>query len=504
MRARAIMVQGTASSVGKSVVATALCRFFRREGLRVAPFKAVNMSLNAAVTPDGGEIGRAQAVQAEAARVTPTVHMNPVLIKPEGAGRAQVVVLGKPAARLEAGAYDPPALDLRAVVRASLDRLRAEHDLVVIEGAGSPAEVNLKDRDIANMFVAEAADCRVVLVGDIDRGGVFASLVGTMELLDAHERARVGALLVNKFRGDVALLAPGLRFLEQRTGVPVLGVVPFVQRLRVADEDGVAIDDRRPPRVGPRDVEIAVVRLPRISNHDEFQPLEHEPGVVVRFVEDVEGLGDPDLVVVPGTKGTVADLRWLRSTGFADAITARARRGRPVLGVCGGCQMLGERIDDPDGVESRDPWAPALGLLPATTRFAADKRTAQVRARSLAATFLGPAGEDVSAYEIHMGRLERRPGSEGLFAIAARNGAPDGGVDGAIGAGGAVVGTMFHGLFDNAGVRRALVASLRARRGLPAPEPPGQPGLEADELDRLADVLRSSIDVGLLFRLLDA
>ncbi len=358
------------------------------------------------------------------------------------------------------------------------------------------------------MFVAEAADCKVVLVGDIDRGGVFAAFVGTMELLDPEERARVGALLVNKFRGDASLLEPGLRFVTQRTGVPVLGVLPFVHRLRVADEDSVELEARRGRgRAGPDEVEIAVVRLPHISNYDDFQPLEHEPGVVVRFVEDAreigkpEEAGDPDLVVLPGTKATLADLAWLRASGLADAVVARAGRGRPVLGVCGGCQMLGERIDDPEHAESRESSAPGLGLLPVTTRFSPVKRTAQVRARSIAASFLCDAREDVGAYEIHMGRVERRPGHDGLFAISARNGAPDEGLDGAVGAGGAVLGTMLHGLFDNAPVRRALVASLRARRGLPAAgEAPGPRA--PDEFDRLADVLRASVDVELLHRLL--
>jgi adenosylcobyric acid synthase len=503
MTARAIMVQGTASSVGKSIVVTAMCRFFRHQGLRVAPFKAQNMALNAFVTPDGREIGRAQAVQAEAARVTPTVDMNPILLKPEGDARSQVVVLGRPIGSLNASEYHARKPELRALVRESLERLRATHDVVVIEGAGSPAEVNLKERDLVNMFVAGAADCKVILVGDIDRGGVFAAFVGTMELLESHERARVGAFLVNKFRGDVRLLEPGLRFLENRTGVPVLGVLPYVRQLRVADEDSVSLDDRRMrPRAGTGEVEIAVVRLPRISNYDDFQPLEHEPRVVVRFVEHAAELEGADLVVLPGTKSTIADLRWLRASGIAGAIADRARRGQPVLGICGGCQMLGRRIVDPNHVESDEGPAEGLGLLPLQTRFSAEKRTTQVRARPLPGALLaGGDIEDVAGYEIHMGRIERQGGAPGAFAIHARNGAPEDDVDGAVSADGAVVGTMLHGLFESASLRRALIASLRRRKGL-APVDPAEPAPTTDEYDRLAAVLRDNVDTSLLDHLL--
>jgi len=497
------MVQGTASSVGKSIVVTAMCRFFRQQGLRVAPFKAQNMALNAFVTPDGREIGRAQAVQADAAGVVPTVDMNPILLKPEGDARSQVIVHGRPIGSLGAVDYQARKPELRALVRESLERLRAAHEVVVIEGAGSPAEINLKDRDLVNMFVAGAADCRVVLVGDIDRGGVFAAFVGTMELLDPHERARVGAFLVNKFRGDARLLEPGLRFLEDRTGVPVLGVLPYVRALRVADEDSVSLDDRRASRrAREREIEIAVVRLPRISNHDDFQPLEHEPGVVVRFVEHVGELDGADLVVVPGTKSTIADLRWLRDGGFAGAIVERARRGDPVLGICGGCQMLGRRVADPERVESDDAAADGLWLLPITTRFSSEKRTTQVRARALADTFLSEGGLEAAGYEIHMGRIERAADAPAAFAVHARNGAPEDDRDGAVSANGAVVGTMIHGLFDNAAVRDALLARLRARRGLAPPLVPRATQHPIDEYDRLAAVLRESVDTGLLFRLL--
>jgi adenosylcobyric acid synthase len=494
------MIQGTASSVGKSVLCAALCRLFRQEGLRVAPFKALNMSNNAAVTFDGGEIGRAQAAQAEGARVVPTVDMNPVLLKPESDMRSQVVVLGKAIGTVGAGEYCKRTAELRGVVRDALERLRASHDLVVIEGAGSPAEINLRDGDIVNMYVAEIADAPVVLVGDIDRGGVFAALVGTMELLEPHERARVKAFLVNKFRGDVGLLEPGLRMLEARTGVPVLGVVPWVHDLRIADEDAVEIEGRHGRRAGEGEIEIAVVRFPHIANFDDVQPLEHEAGVVVRFVEDAGEIEGADLVVLPGTKSTMADLRWLRERGLAGAIAARARAGQPVLGICGGCQMLGGTIADPDGVESGEHVAEGLGLLPIATRFAREKRTSQVRARAARGSFLCAAdGEDVFGYEIHMGRVERLGPAAGAFAIAERNGRREDDTDGCVSEDGAVVGTMIHGLFENTRLRAATISGLLHEKGLAASQERSDRGV--DPYDRLATIVRDHVPMDLLRRL---
>jgi adenosylcobyric acid synthase len=502
MIARTLMVQGTASSVGKSIFAAALCRLFRQEGLRVAPFKAQNMALNAYVTPDGGEIGRAQAVQAEAARVVPTVDMNPILLKPEGDSRSQVVVLGKPIGSLSALEYQARKPELRGVVTDALARLRACHDLVVIEGAGSPAEINLKDRDIVNMFVAGIADAPVLLVGDIDRGGVFAAFVGTMELLEPHERKRVAALVINKFRGDVRLLEPGLRFLEDRTGVPVLGVLPYLQRLRVADEDSVSLEERRGRRrAGADEIEIAVVRLPRIANYDDFQPLEHSKGVVVRFVEHADELAGADLVVLPGTKSTMADLRWLRASGIADAIVGRAATGQLVLGICGGCQILGKRIADPHSVESEERSAEGLGLLGFHTQFGREKRTSQVVARVTSASLFGEIDTtDLFGYEIHMGRLVRQPDTTGALGIRRRNGNADADADGAVSANGTVVGTMIHGLFQNPSVRQALIARLRRNKGLA--DPPSTPAEETpDEYDRLAESVRTSVRMAPLNRL---
>jgi adenosylcobyric acid synthase len=499
--APALMVQGTASSVGKSLLVTALCRLFKQDGLRVLPFKAQNMALNSFVTSTGGEIGRAQAVQAEAAGVPPEVDMNPVLIKPEGDSRSQVVVLGRAVGSMSAAEYHRRKPELRGLIAGCLERLRRRADLVVIEGAGSPAEINLKAHDIVNMSVARAADARVLLVGDIDRGGVFASFVGTMELLDPEERALVGGYVINKFRGDPALLAPGLDFLRARTGVPVLGVLPFLPGLEIADEDSLGLDDRRGRRASS-DLEVAVVRLPRISNYDDVAPLEHEPDVVVRFVDRPRDVERADLVILPGSKTTVADLAWLRARGLAEAIVARAARGGLVLGICGGCQMLGGEILDPEGVEAPG-GAAGLGLLPVRTRFALPKVTAQVQARA-AASFLAEGGAVVSGYEIHAGRLEPagpRPWTGPAFTVIARNGGAADELDGAVSADGAVVGTLIHGLFEDDALRAGLLERLRARRGLP-PWGPRRPRSHEAQYDRVAACVREHLDVPALRRLL--
>jgi adenosylcobyric acid synthase len=505
MLAPALMVQGTGSSVGKSLLAAALCRFFAREGVRVAPFKAQNMALNSAATPDGLEIGRAQAVQAEASGVAPSVAMNPILLKPEGDRRCQVVLLGKPIGSMSATEYHDYKPHLQGVIAESLHGLRSAFDLVVIEGAGSPAEINLKDRDIVNMHVAKLARAPVLLVGDIDRGGVFASFIGTMELLEPEERDLVAAFIVNKFRGDLALLASGLEFLARRTGKPVLGTVPYIADLRIADEDSVSLEHRAGrARPGPDQLDIAVVRLPRIANYDDFQPLEHEPGVVVRFAERAEAVDGADLVIVPGSKNTVSDLSWLRASGIAAVVEARARRGEPVLGVCGGCQMLGEVIEDPHRVESADAHVAGLGLIPVRTRFERTKLTAPVRARIDSACFLteGLAGAtDFTGYEIHMGAVERLRPCPVPFEIQVRAGVAAPVADGAIAAGGAVVGTMIHGLFENEPIRRSLLAFLRRRKGLAEPATTRRvPGRDA-EYDRLAAVVRESLDIDLLWRI---
>jgi len=529
MTARVLMVQGTSSSAGKSLLVAALCRIFARRGVRVAPFKAQNMSNNAAVCADGAEIGRAQAVQAAAARIEPTAEMNPILLKPEADARSQVVVMGRPWRTLPAGAYYRRKAELWPVVTAALDRLRAAYELVVIEGAGSPAELNLREGDIVNMAVARYAEAPVLLVGDIDRGGVFAQLLGTLWLLPPEERALVRGLVVNKFRGDPALFADGVRILEERGGVPVLGVIPYLPDLAIPEEDAVAISNPQSPISNPQYLifnaqhvlDIAIIRLPRIANFDDFDPLAAEPGVQVRYVASPQALGRPHAVILPGTKSTVADLTWLRAQGLADAICELAAQGTAVVGICGGYQMLGRVIRDPHHVESPVGETPGLGLLPVETTFVGEKATHRVEAQVLG----GPgwlatlAGATVHGYEIHMGRTR---GGEPWLEITVRSGTPVRLGDGAVSEDGRIWGCYLHGLFENAVLRQAWLASLgQGSRGAEEPrsQERGQPahprspaplhpcsesggrrsavgGRERSEpLDRLADAVEAALDM---------
>ncbi len=405
--AKTLMIQGTSSSVGKSILVTALCRIFAQDGYRVAPFKSQNMALNSFVTAEGGEMGRSQVVQAEAAGVAPTVDMNPVLLKPEADTFCQVIVRGKVARKLHAGEYRRYSPCLLGVVEDSLERLRSAYDIVVIEGAGSPAEINLKDREIVNMRIARMAHAPVLLAGDIDRGGVFASLIGTLELLDKDEKDYVKGFIINKFRGDLKLLQPGLDFLEERTSKPVLGVVPYMRDIQIAQEDSVYLDERTEDQ-SPHDLDIAIIRFPHISNYDDFDPLEEESRV--RYITRPEEMGSPHLVILPGTKSTLSDLRYLRETGLADEVLRQAGAGTPVVGICGGYQMLGKGILDPQKVESSGGGALGLGLLDIETTSAAEKATSQVRARVSADRGLlaGMRGLEVVGYEIHMGQTKGR------------------------------------------------------------------------------------------------
>ncbi len=480
------MVVGTASSVGKSVIVTALCRIFRQDGVQVAPFKAQNMSNNADVTPDGLEIGRAQSEQAAAAGLAPRVEMNPVLLKPQGDRTSQVVLNGRPAGLLTSAEFDRRA-ELWPHVARALDTLREEYDLVVAEGAGSPAETNLYARDIVNMAVARYAGAPTILVGDIDRGGVFAHFVGTLALLAPEDRPLVRGLVINRFRGDPALLDPAIRDVEARTGVPVLGVVPWIDDLGIAQEDAVALERGDGAASGP--FEVAVIRFPRIANFDDFDPLAAEPGVRVRYVGRAADLGHPALVVLPGTKATMADLDWLRGQGLDIAVRDYVEGGGSVIGICGGMQMLGERLSDPDGVEAEAGRAvEGLGLLPIATTFVADKTTRRVRGHVAAGRGHWAALRDtlVQGYEIHMGRTT--PTTSALDPLLS----VDGHEDGAVSLDGRVAGTYLHGLFANNAVRRALLRSLGWRE-----EGAGTPTAERREaeFDRLADVVRAHLDL---------
>lgn len=499
--AKTIMVQGTASSVGKSITVSALCRIFRQDGHRVAPFKAQNMSLNSFVTKNGCEIGRAQAVQAEAAGIEPTANMNPVLLKPESDCRSQVIVMGKVWKTLDARQYWKDNSELLGTVSTALNQLRHEYDIVVIEGAGSPAEINLRDREIVNMRVAFLAGAPVLLVGDIDRGGVFASLVGTMELLTPAERNQVKGLIINKFRGDNSLLRPGIDLLEEKTKKPCLGVIPYIKELGIAQEDSVYLDERRPRASIANGIDIAVVWLPHMSNYDDFDPLERK-GCNVRYVSSARQLGQPDLVILPGTKSSVSDLEHIRECGVAAAVVELARRGVPVIGICGGYQMLGNSIIDSRHVESDRDAVDGLGLLDVCTVFEPEKRTVQIKARVEADLGLmaGLRDQEVVGYEIHMGRTEVRKG-RAAFAVYSSEENSDAYPEGCVNETGSVVGTYLHGIFNNEGFTSGLLGGLSKQRG--AVESRDTLSWRQAEYDRLAGVVRLNLDMKAVYKILE-
>ena len=483
-----LLIAGTSSDAGKSLVVTGLCRALVRRGLDVAPYKAQNMSNNSGVCADGAEIGRAQLLQAQAARVEPTSAMNPVLLKPGTDRRAHVVVRGRPGGVLEAGQYATGRRHLAEAAWAAYEELAGQHDLVVCEGAGSPAEINLRAGDYVNLGLARRFDLPVVVVGDIDRGGVLASLYGTVALLEPEDRALVHAFVINKFRGDPDVLTPGLEEITRRTGVPFAGVLPWLDGVWLDAEDTLEVGAwRRSARAEPGLLRVAVVRFPRVSNATDVEALAAEPGVEVRVTTDAAVVAGADLAVLPGTRATLSDLAWLRRTGLADAVLDRARRGAPVLGICGGYQALGVRVEDPDGVEAERGMAPTtvegLGLLPVVTRFHADKTLGRP-----SGTW---RGQDVGAYEIHHGRAERVP-SDGddddePFLDGWRAGA--------------VWGTVWHGALENDGFRRAWLAEVAAAAGSSWTPDPAAPAFEARRetmIDALADAVEEHLDLDLL------
>ncbi len=505
-RARAIAVLGTGSDVGKSLVVAGLCRLLHRAGIRVAPFKAQNMSLNSFVTPDGGEIGRAQALQAEACGLAPHVDMNPILLKPESDARAQVVVQGRVYSTLDARAYFTRGrnAELFQAVRSSYERLAAQYDVIVIEGAGSAAEVNLRDRDLVNWATVELADARVVLVGDIDRGGVFAQLIGTLDLIAPEERARVCGLVINKFRGDSALFANGVRFLRERTGIPVLGVLPFLRDLTLDQEDSLDVEVRRQVAFADDRVNIAVLLLPHMSNFTDFNLLTHETDVALRYVATPAEAAGADAVIIPGSKSTLEDLAYLRGKGFDALVHDHVRSGRELVGICGGYQMLGNRITDPDGVETGGE-ADGLRLLQTHTIMRPEKVTEQVEASALHIDEAGPMS--VRGYLIHMGRtdpgphrpcfhLEGRP-AQSVDQLQAASPAGEA-LDGAVRDDGLVWGTYIHGLFDQPQFRRAWLNRLRRRKGIPPIELARSQQVNDTQqyaLDRWADHVEQHLDL---------
>lgn len=497
MRGRVIMVQGTASHVGKSVLVTALCRIFKNDGFSVAPFKAQNMSLNSYVTPEGGEIGRAQAVQAEAAGIACSVEMNPILLKPEADSRSQVVVLGRPKMSTTAAEYYKLKPQLWPIVTGALRQLRSQYEIVVIEGAGSPAEINLTGDEIVNMKIARYCRAPVLLVGDIDRGGVFASLLGTLWLLKPGDLSLIRALVINKFRGDQKLLEPGLRFLEKKAGIPVAGVIPYFHDIHIAPEDSVTLEQPG-SRQGATQIDVAVIRLPHISNFDDFDPLDKENGVRVRYVDSANNLNHPDLVILPGSKTTVADLGWLNSSGLARRITGLHQQGVFIIGICGGYQMLGRYINDPGGVESKVRRSQGLGLLPITTAFLPTKETHQVKGKVIAERGLLAEARGVifEGYEIHMGRTEDKDGA--VFHIGERSSKPCDAGDGCLDKSGRVLGTYIHGLFHNQELRRGILSHIARAKGQPLSFA-GDDHQRDAEYDRLARLVGDSLDMDLVY-----
>ncbi|MGM0783505.1 MAG: cobyric acid synthase [Pseudomonadota bacterium] len=484
-----LMIQGTTSDAGKSTVVAALCRALTRRGVSVAPFKPQNMALNSAVTVDGGEIGRSTALQALAAGVEPHSDMNPVLLKPESDRGAQVILRGRVHGHMDALDYHAYKRQARDSVLAAWEALSTRFDVIIAEGAGSPAEINLRENDIANMGFAEMVDCPVLLVGDIDRGGVFAQLVGTLALLSESERARTRGFVINRFRGDLALLEPGLVWLAERTGKPVLGTLPYLHGLLLDAEDSIGRTGREE---GEPALRVVVPALPRISNHNDFDPLRLHPRAALTFVGPNQPIPPADLIVLPGSKSTRSDLQWLRAQGWETVIARHLRYGGQVLGICGGFQMLGSAVHDPDGLEGAAGSMPGLGLLDLETRMVAGKQLRNVMGRLL------PEDVPLTGYEIHNGVSEGAALAQPLVALDGREGER---MDGAVSADGQVMGTYLHGLFD----RPETCTALLARCGLAAADAAVDYREHRQrELDRLADTLEAHLDMAVIEELLSS
>ena len=490
----ALMIQGTGSHVGKSVLTAGLCRIFREDGINVAPFKSQNMALNSYVTEDGREMGRAQVVQAEAAGLKPHADMNPILLKPHSDQGSQVIIHGKVYGNLSAREFYQFKEEAKGFVKASYDRLATRHELIVIEGAGSPAEINLRENDIANMGTAHLVDAPVILVGDIDRGGVFASLVGTLELLDEADRKRIKGFIINKFRGDISLLKPGLDFLEEKTGLPVLGVVPWFRDIYIEEEDGVGAGKGSAQTGDDDNLCIAVIHLPRISNFTDFDPFMADEGVNIRYVKEGERIGEADVIIIPGTKGTIADLQYLKDAGYDAEIRAHVASDGTLIGICGGYQMLGGNIADPQHVEGGGEIE-GLGYLGIETVLKRDKTTHQVKARQVSTLFGSIDPGELSGYEIHMGKTEYKDGTKPLFELTSRSGKNIKVSDGTASPDGKIWGTYMHGIFENETFRYKLLQSVKGKAAaIKVPEKSFKDRKE-EGFDRLAKLLRKNIDM---------
>lgn len=495
-KAKVIMVQGTMSNAGKSFLVAGLCRVFMQDGYRTAPFKSQNMALNSYITKDGLEIGRAQAMQAEAAGIEPTVEMNPILLKPTSNVGSQVIVNGEVLGNMKAMDYYANKKQLVPEIEKAFEKLSDEYDIIVIEGAGSPAEINLKENDIVNMGMARIAKAPVLLCGDIDRGGVFASLYGTVKLLEDEEQSMIKGLIINKFRGDVEILKPGLQMIEEKTGIPVVGVVPLTP-LDIDDED--SLSDRLTHTGQKGGIDLAVIRLPHISNFTDFNVFERMDGVSLRYVGSAGELGTPDLIFLPGTKNTMDDLTWLRESGMETAVLRCAEQKVPVVGICGGYQMLGELLEDPDGVEHGGSMR-GMGLLHTKTVFSRAKTRTQIQGRVNTVSICGEfAGREVQGYEIHMGRTEKTGDCQETIYLE------DGRLDGLSNPEGTVFGTYLHGIFDYGDLAAMAVSRLMRRKGIDPKNWHFDPEEhKRREYDKLADLVRNSLDMKRIYEILEA
>ena len=504
-KAKNLMILGTGSDVGKSILVAGLCRILQQDGYRVAPFKAQNMALNSFITPEGGEMGRAQVVQAEAAGIEPHIDMNPILLKPTSNVGSQVILQGKVLGNFTAEEYYRKKLDLVAQVMESYGRLEDKYEVLIMEGAGSAAEINLREKDLVNFSMAERVSAPVILVADIDRGGVFASIVGHMELFTPAERDLVKGFIVNKFRGDPSLLRSGLEFIEARTERPVLGLVHYFTDIHIPEEDSVALDQkvRAAKDKSQQQVRIGVIRLPHISNYTDFDSLEQEPSVSLTYFDAPEQVFEMDLIILPGSKNTLTDLLYLHNQGLAEAIKAFYIRGGTVVGICGGYQMLGHKVLDPAGVESDLREVAGLGLLEMETELLGEKVTAQVKARLLWQELAEP-GEEIRGYEIHMGQSRALGSITPLLEISERSGRPVRIQDGLVSQDGRIWGSYLHGLFDNDGLRHRLISRfMRDDALVPAKERLKSFHLwKEEQYDKLASHLRDHLDVARIYKII--
>ena len=503
MRAKSIMIQGTASSVGKSIITAGLCRLFKQDGFEVAPFKSQNMALNSFITRDGKEMGRAQVVQAEAAGKVPSVEMNPILLKPTTDKKAQVIIKGEVYKNMSAVEYHNFKPELAQMVKEIYDGLAEKNEIIVIEGAGSPAEINLRDKDIVNMGMAEIADSPVILVGDIDKGGVFASLAGTMLLLTEDEKKRVKGVIINKFRGDIEILKPGIKMLEDIIKVPVIGVLPYT-KLNIEDEDSLAEKFRSENKDANGEIDIVIIKLPHMSNFTDFNAIENIEGVNLRYVQSASEIGKPELVILPGSKNTVEDMSFVRNSGIEDEVKKLNKTGTVVFGICGGYQMLGMEIADPFKTESSLLSIQGMGLLNSRTTFQQKKTTTQVEGTVSEGdgVLLGLENIKLEGYEIHMGTTDYGEGCIPYIKIEKVLGKEETSIGGVRNEAATVFGTYIHGIFDNMEFTSGLINNLRKGKGLEKLNEENRTGFKEfkdAQYEKLAEMMRENLDLKMLY-----